>query len=298
MKYAPVALFVYKRPEHAMRTIKALKRNPLAKKTDLFIFSDAPKKESDANSVMEVRKMLKKVNGFKSVKIIERKTNYGLAKSIIDGTTRLTNRYGKAIIVEDDLLTSRHFLGYMNDALEMYKNDADVASIHAYVYPVNAVLPQTFFLRGADCWGWATWKRAWKMFEPDGKKLFEELKKQKLITRFDYGGYANFSKMLKNQIEKKNDSWAIRWHASMFLKNMLTLYPSKSLVFNIGNDASGTHTDDTRIFDVELNNKPFELKKIEVKENEEAFNEFKKFFKKSVKSPLSRIKILLKRLME
>ncbi len=297
MNLAPIALFVYKRPDHSKRTLSALKNNLLAKQTDLFIFSDAPKKDSDIAAVNKVRKLIKSVKGFKSVKVIKRKQNLGLANSIIDGVTYLTNKYGRVIVVEDDLLTSKYFLNFMNDSLDLYSDDKKVASIHAYVFPIDSTLPDTFFIRGADCWGWATWKRAWKLFEPNGPKLLSELKKRNLINRFDYGGYANFSEMLKNQIDGKNDSWAIRWHAAIFLREMLTLYPGKSLVFNIGNDASGTHTDDTSEFDVLLNNAPVEVKKIESIESKFAYLEFKKFFKKRVKNPLHFLKIFIGRLI-
>jgi hypothetical protein len=295
---APVALFVYNRPEHTKRTISALKKNLLARNTKLIIFSDAPKNDSAKESVEKVRKLIKKVSGFKSVKVVIRKENFGLAKSIINGVTSIVNKHGKVIVVEDDLITSKYFLKYMNDALNFYENEEKVVSIHAYVYPTNNSLPETFFIRGADCWGWATWKRAWNLFEPDGKKLLTELKKRKLINRFDYGGYANFSKMLKNQIDGKNNSWAIRWHATAFLLDKLTLYSGKSLVFNIGNDASGTHTDATTDFDVNLIKKQVLIERIPLVENKEAYTEFKNFFKRNVKHPFARIRIVLRRLIQ
>ncbi len=184
--FAPIALFVYNRPWHIQQTVEALQKNDLAEDSDLFIFSDAPKKKEAVAAVQEVREYIKTVGGFKSVSIIERDINFGLANSIIDGVTRMCNEYGRVIVLEDDLVTSPYFLCYMNDALDLYEHEESVISIHGYIYPVAEKLPETFFLRGADCWGWATWKRGWELFEQDGRRLLEELCRQKLTDRFDF----------------------------------------------------------------------------------------------------------------
>lgn len=253
MNLAPIVLFVYNRLEHTKNTVRALQNNKLANESQLIIYSDAAKSEKVADAVRNVREYLKTITGFKEVTIIERSGNYGLSKSIMDGVTRAVNEYGKVIVLEDDLVTGPYFLQYMNDGLDMYENDPAVASIHGYVYPVDSTgLPETFFIKGADCWGWATWKRAWDYFEADGKKLLAELESKKLTYSFDFDGSYNYTKMLKGQIAGKNNSWAVRWYASAYLQNMLTLYPSRSLVRNIGQDCSGTHSGFGTFFDGEL----------------------------------------------
>jgi Glycosyl transferase family 2 len=251
--YAPIVLFVYNRPLHTKQTIEALQRNSLAAESELFIYSDAPKNESAISEVARVREYIATVKGFKKVTITEREHNLGLAKSIIDGVTSIVDDYSKVIVLEDDLVTSPYFLQFMNDGLSMYQSDAVVASIHGYVYPIdNTDLPESFFVKGADCWGWATWKRAWSYFESDGGKLLNEIRSRKLERAFDYDGSYPLVKMLKGQIAGKNNSWAIRWYASAYLQGMLTLYPSRSLVRNIGQDCSGTHSGYGTFFDGEL----------------------------------------------
>lgn len=247
MKLAPIILFVYNRLGHTKQTIQALKINKLSEESDLIIFSDGPRSNDQIADVANVRAFIKSITGFKSVNIIEREKNYGLANSIIDGVSQTCSQYGSAIILEDDIVTSPYFLTYMNNGLNIYQDRKEIASIHGYIYPTEG-LPETFFLRGADCWGWATWKDRWALFNPDGVQLLEELKTQKLLNRFDFNGSYPYSQMLKDQIAGKNDSWAIRWHASAFLNNLYTLYPGKSLVENIGNDGSGTHCSNTEIF--------------------------------------------------
>src|SRR3989338_525512 len=130
MKLAPITVFVYNRPWHIKQTIESLKKNKEAKKSDLFIFSDGPKNEDDQKKVDEVRKYIKKVNGFKMVTIIERQKNLRLANSIIAGVTEIINKYGKIIVLEDDLIASPYFLKFMNKGLDLYKKEERVASIH------------------------------------------------------------------------------------------------------------------------------------------------------------------------
>ncbi len=279
MSVAPVALFVYNRPLHVMQTVEALQNNRLSIETDLFIFSDAAKNPTADNAVQQVRNYIKSITGFKSVTIVERLKNLGLANSIIDGVSYLTNKFGRVIVLEDDLITSTYFLSYMNTSLDQYADDDRVISIHGYVYPVQQVLPEAFFLRGADCWGWATWQRGWTLFNSDGKFLLNELRRRKLTRLFDFNGAYQYVQMLKDQINGRNDSWAIRWYATAFLANKLTLYPGRSLVHNIGNDNSGTHCEDTRSHDVELSSTPINLNAIVVEPSQEAWHAFANFFR-------------------
>lgn len=288
MDQAPIALFVYNRPLHTHHTVEALRLNSLAKESDLIIFSDAAKTESQIQAVIEVREYIKKIKGFKSVSIVEQPRNLGLATSIINGVSNVVQQYGEVIVVEDDLITSKFFLQYMNNGLKKYKADKRVISIHGYSYPING-LPDTFFLRGADCWGWATWQDRWKLFEPNGSKLLQQLTEKKLLNKFDFNGTYSFSGMLKSQISGINDSWAIRWHASAFLLNKLTLYPGKSLVRNIGNDGTGTHSGNTDFYSVDLSDSPIEVLSIPVQESERAYAQFELFFQQTKGSFFRRI---------
>lgn len=278
MKTAPIGLFVYSRVNHTRQTVDALRANALAEESDLIVFSGSPKSDSESQKVAEVRDYIKTISGFKSVKIVERKENLGLAKSIIAGVTETVNEYGRVIVVEDDLVTSPYFLQYMNEALELYADENKVISIHSYDYPVKKDLPETFFLKGADCWGWATWKRGWDLFEPDGKKLLNELIIKNLTKEFDYNGSYPFSKMLEDQIKGKNNSWAIRWYASAFLKEKLTLYPGKALVKNIGFDDSGVHCGSGQEYVADISLLPVKVEKIPVVHNDFAWKIIADYF--------------------
>ena len=295
---APIILFVYNRPEYTRQTIESLKKSQFASGSELFIYSDAAKTEKDKKLVAEVRDYIKTINGFRKVIIKESKENKGLALSITSGVSEILNKYDNAIILEDDLELSPFFLKYMNEALSLYEKEEDVISIHGYIYPVKEKLPETFFLRGADCWGWATWKRGWKFYEDNASKLLSEITSKNLKDEFDFNRSYPYTKMLKNQIKGEINSWAIKWYASAFVNNKLTLYPGKSLVRNVGTTVSSTHFEETNVYDVELSEVPVNVKNIEIKESVKEKKIFEEYFRSInsgiVKKGLKKIKTLLK----
>jgi putative methyltransferase (TIGR04325 family) len=277
--YTPIALFAYARPDHLRQTVETLLRNPESAGSDLIVFCDAARTQDKLLAVQAVRDYAESISGFRSVTVHHRSENFGLAKSITTGASQVLEQYDRVIVLEDDIVTSPYFLSYMNEALDRYAEDDRVISIHGYVYPVQERLPEAFFLRGADCWGWATWRRGWKLFNPDGQFLLDQLKRRKLVKSLDFDGAYGFSELLEGQIAGKNDSWAVRWHASAFLANKLTLYPGRSLVHNIGNDSTGTHCGTSAAFDVELSATPIHLDEVVVEESVVAKRIIRDFFR-------------------
>ncbi len=272
MKLAPIILFVYNRKLHTKKTVDALKKNLLANKSELFIYSDGPKKIENFEEVLKVRKYIKTINGFKKVKIIEQKKNLGLANSIISGVTEIINKYGKAIILEDDIITSPLFLKFMNSALKYFKNVNKIWHISGWSYPINLENDSdVYFSRVMHCWGWATWSNKWKYFEKNTNKLIKNFSK-KDISKLNFDGYNNsfWKQVLLNKRNKIN-TWAIFWYATILKKNGLCLLPSKSFTKNIGFDGSGIHTFDLSYKDnISLNLKKklnFNIKIMENKRN-------------------------------
>jgi hypothetical protein len=275
--FAPIALFVYNRPQHTERTLKYLQQNEIAAESRLFIFSDAAKTPDDEEKVKEVRALLKTAEGFRKIEIVERKVNLGLAASVIAGVSQLVKDYKQVIVFEDDLISSPHTLTYFNEALTRYRNEDRVMHIGAYMYPLKGdTLPETFFYRAATSWGWATWDRAWTHFEPNIDTLMAQFDGKK-IKAFSIDNTMNFWKQMLDFKNGKNDSWAIRWYASIFLKDGLTLNPSKSLVNNIGHDGTGIHSGINEIYNVVINPKRITQFPEEIKENAEAYQRIKSF---------------------
>lgn len=279
---APILLFVFNRPDHTRQTLEALQRNTLAADSLLYIYADGARNDADKAAVAEVRKIINSVEGFREVVVIERDTNQGLARNIIDGVTTQVNKYGKVIVLEDDLITSPYFLQFMNDALQVYKDEPRVGHIQACDYTQNPTLPDTYLIKWTGSWGWATWDRAWKYFNPDGGALLRELLQRKLSHEFDFGGTYGYTRMLRRQVEGKNNSWAIRWNASLFLNNILSLNVGKSLVRNIGFDGSGTHCGSERLYDSVLYMQPLQVTKISpIAENREGRRALSDYYRRT-----------------
>ncbi|MBB3969767.1 sugar transferase [Mucilaginibacter phyllosphaerae] len=256
-----------------------MQQNLLSAESDLFIFADGPKTAADKPSVEAVRAMADRVTGFKSVKVIARTQNMGLANSIISGVTQLVNQYGSVIVFEDDLISSPYTLQYFNDALLRYQNADEVMHISAYMFPLpNKDLPETFFFRAAFSWGWATWANSWNSFEPDIDKLMAQFDAGK-INQFSIEGTMNFWKQMQDFKARKNNSWAIRWYASVFLKGGLTLNPSQSLIHNIGHDGSGVHSNIEDTYGVQISQQQVKYFPDILTENIPAYEAIKYFLK-------------------
>lgn len=277
---APIVLFVYNRPEHTKKTVEALKKNSEAKKSILYIFSDAPKKPEDEQKVKEVRDYIKNIKGFKQIKVKEREKNYGLSENLISAMNEVFKKHSRAIVLEDDDVPSKYFLKYMNDALELYDEEDKVGAISGYIYPIKKEFPETFFLNFFSSWGFGLWKRSWDLYDLDGRKLKKEIDNRNLKKLFNINNTYPFTRILRNQIKGNNDSWSIRFYASLLVNKKLVLYPKKSLISNIGFDNTGTHGQKRGIFETTTTQKPIRVEKIPLKQSPTAYKELQRYFKR------------------
>lgn len=241
---APICLFTYNRLDETRQTVEALKCNILASSSLLFIFSDGPKNEMITQKVDEVRQYIKTITGFKTIEIFESPINKGLANSIIDGVTQIIKRYGRVIVLEDDLITSPNFLDFMNHSLDFYLCNDKIFSISGYTMDLPSLKfnKKDYYLSyRASSWGWATWENRWQVvdWEMCGYKSFEFNIIQQI--KFMRGG-SDMPYMLWKQMNGKIDSWAIRWCYNQFKNDQLTIYPTVSKIYNIGFGNNSTHT--------------------------------------------------------
>jgi hypothetical protein len=252
--YAPIVLFVYNRPKHTEATLVNLSLNHLADKSRLYILCDGPKKdatESEIYQINQVRDLVKSKKWCKDVFIKEYDTNRGLADSIIEGVTNIIEEYGKIIVLEDDLIPSRYYLKFMNEALNKYESKTSVMQISGFSYPID--LPNnnaSYFIRATTTWGWATWKRVWDKIDFECKD-YPILKTDKEMShRFNLDGAYNYTKMFMMQMESdgKVNSWGIRFWWSIFKMDGLVLYPDNTLILNSGWDGSGNHGDNYELY--------------------------------------------------
>jgi len=265
---APIIVFGYNRPNHLAKVLAALAANEGADQSKLFIFCDGPKSNKDKAAVIAARQVARSASGFLKVSVVEEKQNRGLSTSIMDGVGEICERYGSAIVLEDDVVPTPYFLGYLNAALDRYRDEEAIFSIGCHTFDAGVDLPDTFFLNIPDCWGWAIWQRSWKSFQQDGSALLEQIIERCASREFDVDGVYPYTQMLKDQIAGRNQSWAIRLYAHAFLSRKLVLYPRRSVTSNIGFDGSGTHGGEAKGYlSVRKADRPIAVSSIDMQES-------------------------------
>ena len=207
--------------------------------------------------------------------------NLGLAENIISGVSTVINKYGKVIVLEDDLLLSKKFLSYMNATLDFYETQKDVFHISGYWYPVEKPieLPETFFLQLGTCWGWGTWKRAWDFLETNPSLIRKKVQSiDQNFEKFNLNGRSSFLDQLDRNISGDLSTWAVKWYGSIFMNGGLSLHPNISYVNNIRNDSSGENCSETSVYDWEKLNQHNFKAQAELKIHARAVRKLEKYF--------------------
>lgn len=240
---APVVLFCYKRLDLLRQTIEALQQNYLANESELFIYSDGPKKDEDISEITGVRQYLKTIAGFKKIVLKEATKNKGLAASIIEGVTEIINKYDSIIVLEDDLVTSRNFLTYMNKGLEYFRDNPRIFSITGFSIPMKGLNENSIYFtqRSGSC-GWGTWKDRWNLIDWEVKDYAELMRSRPARKAFNRMGSDMTGLLIKQKLGKIN-SWAIRWCYHQFKYDLYSVHPVVSKIKNIGySSPDATHT--------------------------------------------------------
>lgn len=251
MNFAPIIIFSYDRPDHLAQTLDALAKNDFANESELFVYCDGAKESATIEQIERIkrnREVAFSITGFKKVTVIKREKNLGLKANIVGAVTEIVNKYGRVITLEDDIVTSPGYLRFMNEALELYKEDECVMHISGYMWPHRWPLPETFFYElPYPGGGWATWKRAWKYYNDDASELYHYWEHR--WDEFNTIGSHLQAQLYHNYMGTLN-TWFIKWHAVLLQRGGLTLYPGKSLTNNIGFDSTATNCHETHMFDV------------------------------------------------
>ena len=244
--FAPIAIFAFNRPEHLVRCIDSLHRNPEASRSVAYLFLDGARNVEEASLVERVRTVARAATHFGRKRIIERESNWGLARNVIDGVTRVLAEHGRVIVVEDDLLVSPAFLSYMNQALALYQRSSAVFSVSGYNYPQRIMtVPRdypydAFFVARHMCWGWETWKDRWDKARweiPD----YDTFRASASWRRSFRQAGIDLPMMLEDCMSGNLNSWAIRWTYAHFVDHGVCLVPTQSFVNNMGVDGTGVH---------------------------------------------------------
>lgn len=241
--YAPIVLFAFNRLAPLKRCVTSLLANSEAPNTDLIVYVDGARtnKQGESDKVVAVQEYVKSIKGFKSLETHFSYQNKGLGPSLIAGITDVMNRYGRAIIVEDDLDCSANFISFLNQGLDFYQENKEVFSISGETVKVKAPVDynyDNYFAPRSGCWGWATWKDRWDSVDFELKDWDAVIANKHKFNR--WGGSDCFG-MLKGWRLGKNKSWAIRFNYSQFLQGATSVFPVVSKVSNEGFEEDGTN---------------------------------------------------------
>ncbi|MCL7988556.1 glycosyltransferase [Sphingobacterium sp. lm-10] len=276
---SPIILFAYNRPEHTQRALEALELNDGAADSILYVFADGAKNVGAEKAVQQVRDVIKREWAFKAVHVTERDRNWGLANNVMDGVGQVMKEHGRAIVLEDDVLFARHTLQYFNEALIRYEKEEQVMHIGGFMYELDrSSLEETFVTRYVASQAWATWSRAWRYFEPNIDQIIAQFNEDK-IAAFTFDHTMNFWRTILQQQKGEVDSWAVRWYASVFLKDGLAIEPSQSLIENIGHDGSGVHSGINTMFETSIRSTPITYFPTDLVENPAGYAALRYFFK-------------------
>jgi hypothetical protein len=262
---SPVVIFAYNRPHILEKTLaQAIELNKNINR-EFYVVIDGPKNNIDFEKNSKINYLLDK---YPRLIRIQRNQNLGLEQSITQGLNDLFKSHNSLIVLEDDIEISSSFYDFIDENIEIFNSNEDVAAIHGFSPDLGKIEVDHYFLRGSDCWGWATWKRNWNLYNKSGTYLLKELKKRKLLKQFDVNHSYPFCNMLRGDILDLVDSWAIKWHASMFLSNKYSLYPYPSMITNIGFDGTGTNAPKFDSHEIQLYDKGIlpEINSSEIKE--------------------------------
>jgi hypothetical protein len=256
---APIGLSTYSRLSHLKRNIDALRKNTIAKFSDLYIFSDAPRKEDEAK-VKKLRQYLKTIDGFNNITIFERKEN-NRVKNNRGGIKYLLDKFGKIIFLEEDIVTAPGFLQFINTALNHFKKSNDIFSITGYTPPINAHLycnEDAFLLPRFSAWGFGIWKEQFdtiQYFDLNELKQSIKIKSNRQFVS-DHIGEDAFL-MMHLEAEGLIDALDVKAIYRQMLNRQFTVYPRYSLLQNIGHDGTGLHCSFTNKFDTKTWNKTY-----------------------------------------
>jgi len=237
-----IAFFIFNRPDKTARVFEKIRQ---ARPKKLFVIADGPRphKQGEAELCKQTREQIQ-VDWDCELKTHFSDVNMGCKDRISSGITWVFTQVEEAILIEDDVMMDESFFTYCDELLEKYRNDARVGMIAGVnIFQKPFTNDSYFFSNEGGIWGWATWKRAWNLYDV------------KIPYWKEYSESEDFKKLPlpenEREIRKKQwdavafedfDTWDYQWTLTLLKNHMLSVIPNTNLIYNIGFDKSGTHT--------------------------------------------------------
>jgi len=243
----PVLFLVFNRPDTTQAVFDVIRAS---KPPRLYVACDGPRasRPSDVDLVRRVQEIATKIDWPCAVYSLFRDKNLGCRRAVSGALDWFFSLEERGIVLEDDCVVDETFFPYAEELLEKYENDERVMTIGALHAHGKEHVPSGdyFFSRYNHCTGWASWRRAWKLYDHDMAD-WPALRKTKWLCSIGDGNLL-FEHYWKNIFDKayanEIDSWAYRWTFSCWAQRGLTILPSRNLVRNIGFGDAATHTKD------------------------------------------------------
>lgn len=244
MLTTPILVIIFNRSDFAQRVYTMLETVQPAR---LYVISDGARNPEEETEVLKSRRIFQHIKWDCEVHYNFSDTNLGLFKRISEGITWAFENEEQLIILEDDCIPNPDFFRYCENMLSIYKNEPRIMTINGC--NLNPAITSKlefpfFFSRYANSWGWATWKRAWKLFDKNLDGLSDPQANENFSKDLPSSKRSRYYWLfMLNRVKNKHiDSWAYRWMFSLWVNKGLAVVPRTNLIQNIGNDNRSTNT--------------------------------------------------------
>ena len=246
---SPVLFLVFNRPSTTAKVFEAIRK---ARPTKLFIAADGPREGRNETEICEeVRAIATQVDWPCEVYKLFRESNLGCGRAVSEAISWFFDHVEQGIILEDDCLPDNSFFQFCDILLDKYVETKQIMFISGNNWLPNGWKPkkQSYLFGHVGVWGWATWKRAWSLYDYNMPAWGSKANKDKIRRAINNNNWFDFYLgMFDNAYEKTLDTWDLQWLHCIFNNGGLAINPSVNLVKNIGFGPGATHTPETTGF--------------------------------------------------
>jgi hypothetical protein len=242
----PVLFLIFNRPDTTARVFDAIVK---AKPRFLFIAADGarPEKPGESEKCRATREIIKQINWECEVQVLFHDHNLGCKASVSSAISWFFEHVEEGIILEDDCLPSESFFSFCTELLVKYSDDKRIMMISGNNFQNGIQRGDAgyYFSSIPWIWGWATWKRAWKLYDLSMRTFPAFVREHRMYNVSQNLDIQNYRwKCFIPAYEDKIDTWDYQWIYAILINNGLSICPQTNLVSNIGFTSEATHTRD------------------------------------------------------
>ena len=254
----------YRRPKNTERILKLLKK---FNQKNLVIFNDGLKYRDHIENHRLTRNEIVKFKKENKIEIIFSKKNLTQKNNLPYALQKVFDKFDKAIILEDDCIPNKSFFKFCHLLLEKFENDSRIAQISGNNFLNSSKNfkrrnnDSYYFSKFTSSWGWATWKSRWRETYDTNMNLWPEVKKQKWLKDIlqNKNAYLFWTKYFDRRYKMQDDDWDKPWTFVNFINNRLSIFPTKNLISNIGDDEYAIHKNPKKWDSLKLEEMKFPL---------------------------------------